>query len=459
MTHAHAPRWKQHWAARRDEVRYLIGVCRESAATAVRHAVTGPERRLWRRYLLDRFGFWGHRPRLLRHEQSIVVFINAGEILGITVFCATLRRLFPEHNLILAIDNVEAYLIGEQHDLADVQIFTPWDFAWLARRMKRRFGIDVAVFLTKIFHPVVSRTWRQMGVSTGMVSGHFTREMVSLPSNVPIWGRLFRQRAYEELDYVAMQDAEQKQELLKHIDRGDIIVLGNVRADVSHALASADEQAEFRRRLQIGPEIPLIIAAATRRDEGLILEAFQAVVADRPETRLVIMPRHLATAAGIVDIAQRKGLDVVPLSQLREEASVVVVDVPILLAKLYSIATVIVFARTFHEIGGWSNILEPAFHAKPIVFGRQLKLWPDGLAELRNREPRVCVSPDPAELTASLTYFLSDRAAAAAAGHAFKALTSEGEEIAKRNARLVLDRAATRDVVRAPRARTASWAS
>ena len=448
------PIYPERW----ENLKVVASACRTTLAILVRKALVGSEHRVWRRYLLDRWGiFWGRR-LALKPGPSIVIFINAGEILGITVFCTTLRQLYPGHNLILAIDNTEAYLIGEQLELADVQIYSPWDFAWLGRRLQSRFRVDIAIFLTKIFHPTISRAWRQRGVVTGMVSGHFAPEMVTVPSNVPIWRRLFALRAYEDLDFLAMQTEEQKAELQKHVDRTDLPVLGNVRADVSHAAATEAEQAAFRRELRLQPDEPVVIAAATRGDEPLILDAFGLLASSRPDLRLVIVPRHVETAPRIVAVAREKGLNAVALHQLRDRTPVIVADGPIALAKLYSIASVVVFARTFQQLGGWANILEPAYHGRPIVFGSHLKLWPDGLEAVRARDPHVSVPPDARRLADSLAHFLDDRTAAREVGAHFRQLTQAGGAIAAANARFIYERS-LRPGTRADLKMASSWAS
>ncbi|OFW06399.1 MAG: hypothetical protein A3I61_19795 [Acidobacteria bacterium RIFCSPLOWO2_02_FULL_68_18] len=420
---------------------YLLSTCRMAAGIFVRKAITGSDRRLWRRYLLDRVGIFTGRRVELPKKPSIILFINAGEILGLTVFCATLRRLHPGHNLIFAIDNMESYVIGTELEIADLQIFAPWDFPWIGSWLRRWFRIEIAVFVTKIFHPVIAKTLRTSGVSVGLVSGHFGPDTVAQPANASYWRRMFTLRAYENLDYVAIQNEPQKRELLRHVQRPDVVVLGNIRADVSHAAATAEEQAAFRRTFSAPPGSPIVIAAATRGDEELIVEAFRVAREYRNDIRLVLLLRHLETAPHVLQRLSVKELEVTALSRMVRPVPVVVVDVPMAPAKLYSIASVIVFARTFHPMGGWANILEPAYHAKPVIFGTELKLWPDGLAELRQQYPQVCVTPAPRDLAQSLLYFLSEASVSAEVGQAFKRLTSIGASIAAANARFVFDRA------------------
>jgi 3-deoxy-D-manno-octulosonic-acid transferase len=424
-------------SARRENARYLSEVCRTTISLFIRKSVIGRNRRGWRRYLLDRFGIFLGRHISLKPGPSIMVFINAGEILGITVFCATLRQLFPNHNLILAIDNMDAYLIGEQLQLGDLQIYAPWDFAWLGRRLKRRFAIDVAIFVSKIFHPVIGRVWRDADVTLGMVSGHFPDEKTALPVYLPVWRRLFALHAYEHLSFIAMQTEQDRTELLKHVNRTDLSVLGNVRADVSHAATTAPEKAAFYRTLHLHAREPIVIADATRDDEALIMDAYRIVAETRPNVRLIVVPRHFESSSSVAELARRKGFDGVRLSQLTGPAQVTIVDQPLRLAKLYSISTVVIFARTFQPRGGWTNILEPAHHGKPIVFGSHLKLWPEGLPALRARYPDVCVEPDARHVAAAVLHFLGDETAAGEVGEAFKRLTHAGEAIAHANARFV----------------------
>src|SRR3989344_9702443 len=148
-----------HW----EDAKYAMRALRASFGIVVRHVLFSNERgRLWK-YLKQRYGNYGKLD--LRHPHSVLIMVNSGEILGTTVFCKTLREKFPKHNLIIAVDNFDAYAMARDLHLGNLLIYTPWDFAWLARRMQQRFGIVLTIFLMKVFHPALVQEWKRQGGS------------------------------------------------------------------------------------------------------------------------------------------------------------------------------------------------------------------------------------------------------------------------------------------------------
>jgi 3-deoxy-D-manno-octulosonic-acid transferase len=89
--------------------------------------------------------------------------------------------------------------------------------------------------------------------------------------------------------------------------------------------------------------------------------------------RLILAPRHLDRLNEVEALVHSRQLQVRRRSRpvedgLQTPAAVILLDTLGELAKLYTLGTVVFVGGSFVPIGG-HNVLEPAAHRKPIVFG------------------------------------------------------------------------------------------
>lgn len=417
------------WEYARDHLRQLRALLRFAPTLYRRSARTE---------LLHRHGWY--RSAVEPHgRRSIVLMVNAGEILGITRFCETLRALFPEHTLIIAVDNRDAYALGQRLRIADAVVYSPWDTKRHAGRMAQELNVELAVFLFKVFHPRAVAEWQRRGIVVGMVSGYAGAEMRTQRAWKQMRTTLRRHRTYDAFAFLTVQTNGQKRLLRKlfAMRRKDVATLGNIRYDMRHCRVTPAEKRQLYRMVKLSPKAEIIVAAATRDDEDIILDAYAKIVAQRPMVKLALIPRYPERTSKIIQLAEKRGLTIEKLSTLRRAPRQIVIgDHWVDLGKLYSIANVVIFARTFRSTAGAANILEPASHGKPIVFGDKLKLFRPMLAGIRRRYPQVEVR-SAEQLARSVLHFLTVKKSAADVGKRYRQLVQGGERIAIRNARFV----------------------
>ena len=107
-------------------------------------------------------------------------------------------------------------------------------------------------------------------------------------------------------------------------------------------------------------------------EEEMLVEAYLAVVARHPSAQLLLAPRHIERADAVEAMVRDRGLTVRrrtathAIDALRPH--VVILDSRGELAAVYEQATVAFVGGTLVPIGG-HNLLEPAFWAKPVLFG------------------------------------------------------------------------------------------
>jgi len=207
-------------------------------------------------------------------------------------------------------------------------------------------------------------------------------------------------------------------------DPARVTVTGNLKFDSLRAAATAAADRgmhRVERFFRFSEERPVIIAGSTMRGEELmVLRAFERMRASAPRTLLVIAPRHPERFDEVERLARAEGFRTLRRSQLAidEEpaADVVVLDTIGELAHLYRLATVVFVGGSLVPTGG-HNILEPAVHGRPIVFGPHMQNFKEIAAAFLDAHAAVQVR-DEWELQSTLLDLLANSARRQALGRA-----------------------------------------
>jgi len=164
-------------------------------------------------------------------------------------------------------------------------------------------------------------------------------------------------------------DAERLQAL--GAERPATHVTGNLKFDVNLP-ASLAEQAQVLRRAW-GSERPVWIAASTHEGEDeQVLDAFDAIRATRPNTLLILVPRHPERFDAVAALVQARGYGAMARRSQAPlcgpETAVYVGDTMGDLLQLYAAADVAFVGGSLVPTGG-HNMLEPAGLGVPVVSG------------------------------------------------------------------------------------------
>jgi 3-deoxy-D-manno-octulosonic-acid transferase len=124
---------------------------------------------------------------------------------------------------------------------------------------------------------------------------------------------------------------------------------------------------------------PVLVAGSTSKgEEEAVIRAFNRVrtTAAGSNALLILAARHPERFGEVEKLCQREGLLTVRRSDLpidaEPRADAVILDTIGELAQLYQIATAVFVGGSLVPAGG-HNILEPAVHGKPIVFGPHME--------------------------------------------------------------------------------------
>ena len=226
--------------------------------------------------------------------------------------------------------------------------------------------------------------------------------------------RRWLRRVFADYTIIGMQSETDRRRIEAiGADPRKVSVFGNMKYDVIESSRPIDNAlASFLE----GWRQVWIAASTMPGEEKLVLEAFKQVRSAHPDLKLVIAPRHAHRFDAVAEVVKETGLSVARRTQLPANAStVLLLDTIGELAAVFQYATVVFVGGSLVPAGG-HNILEPARHRKPIVFGPHMENFRD-IARLFLEAKAAIQIESAAQLAPAVARLLSNAEAASELGH------------------------------------------
>jgi 3-deoxy-D-manno-octulosonic-acid transferase len=367
-------------------------------------------RKKYRRGFLQKCGFL---PADIVHtaQQRRPIWLHAvsvGEVMAAATLAKALKKTFPESPLLLSTVTETGYRTAQRNvPAADSVVFFPLDYPLITERVVRRLRPRAFVALETEIWPNLLRSLARHGVPAMIASGRISSK--SYPRYRLL--RPFFRRVLGNISCFCMQtqsDADRIIDIGAPAQR--VIVTGNVKFDQQVTLRSPEEQDAVYRALGVSPDRKVIIAGSTHRgEEEIVLEAFRALRQTFTDLTLVLAPRHPERFAEVEELLRRLGCAYTKKTLLgappRQPApEVLLLDTIGDLAELYSIGTIIFIGGSLISHVGGHNVLEPASHSKPVLFGPHMANFSEIAGNLirRNAALQVAGTGDFIRLAAQL---------------------------------------------------------
>ncbi len=358
-----------------------------------------------------RFGFVPLAPGPARFWVHAV---SVGEVMAAVPLVAALRRRWPEVEVVLSTVTATGAQVARARlgQVATPFVF-PLDFAGATRRAVRRVAPRCFVALETELWPNLLRALAAAGVPAVVANGRISDRSFRRYRRVR---RLFR-RVLDQVALFAMQSEEDARRVIALGARPErVVVTGNLKMEAPRGEAGVERL--WRRLLHLG-EAPVWVAGSTHRgEEAAVLDAFLALRREAGGLRLILAPRHPERVEEVEALARARGLVAARRSRLTGDAphDLILLDTIGELAALYGVADVIFVGGSLVPVGG-HNVIEPALHARPVVFGPHMHNFRDAAALLLGARAAVQV-PDAAALVPALRALLADPAARRRLGEA-----------------------------------------
>jgi 3-deoxy-D-manno-octulosonic-acid transferase len=300
--------------------------------------------------------------------------VSVGETLTARALAADLKEIYPRLRLFISTTTITGQQVARtnvQH--VDDVFYFPFDLGPIVRRVLAIVRPRLFIMMETEIWPHLLRRCRQTGVKTVLINGRISAR--SYP-RYRLVRALFR-RVLDDVDRFCVQGEESRQRLIDlGADPSRIVVTGSLKFDALQlpALPGRDRVLRF---FQVSRNRPVVVAGSTvRGEEAAILDAFGHVRLNATRALLVVAPRHPERFAEVEALCLEAGFRTLRRTQMtideEPRADVVILDTIGELAALYQIATIVFVGGSLVDVGG-HNILEPAIHGKPIIFGPHMQ--------------------------------------------------------------------------------------
>jgi 3-deoxy-D-manno-octulosonic-acid transferase len=366
------------------------------------------------------------------HRPIWVHAVSVGETLAVAGLVQNLQKEFPERKVFLSSVTRPGREVAENR-LAGVggHFYLPLDFQFSVRRAVRRIRPGILLIAETELWPNLLRAVHQSGAPVVLVNARLSDRSFRGYR----LARPFMRRLLERVDWIGAQtvgDAENFILLGAKPER--VVVTGNMKFDGKPPQA-ARLASHLRTALKVAERGPVLVAASTMPgEEQLVLDAWNQVRDKHPQAMVIIAPRHPNRFEAVAQLLSDSGRTFVrrttletgghELTQQLAAPKILLLDTMGELAGLFELADAVFVGGSLVPTGG-HNLLEPAYWAKPIVFGSHMENFHD-IAQLFLKADAAIQVRNPRELAHAILELVGDEQGRREMGDKARQLMQQG---------------------------------
>lgn len=317
---------------------------------------------------------------------------SAGDLLALKPMVGELKKRFPGCTVVMStLTNSGYQMAKERLQEVDFVTYVPWDLPGATGRAVEAIQPDLLVLEYAEIWPNLIRAAQKRGVKVVLTNGRFDAEkMASYRFFFSLVGN-----PLQRIDLFLMREDDEAERVLALGATAERVrVTGNTKFDSLASAITEPSDDALAKALGASPKGLLFIAGSTHDgEEALLLPVFQRLRESYPSLRMVIAPRYVERAPRIVSLAEGEGFSAGLRSVGAAAADVVVLDTIGELSAVYRLATLVFVGGSFTNRGG-QNILEPAAHGKPVLFGPNMANFHDSVQVLVGRGGIQVATPE-----------------------------------------------------------------
>ena len=257
--------------------------------------------------------------------------------------------------------------------------YLPFDTPLAVRRFINRLQPRSVIILETELWPNLVSQCRQAGIQTLLVNARMSQRS----ARGYLKARALMRPVWRSLNAVIAQDAASAQRFIELGCRADAVhVPGNIKYDVQVSAELKAEIAAFKAFL--GDRQIITFASSHEGEEILVLDAFKQVLQARPNTLLILVPRHKERFNSIARLIEESQLRMVRRSEGRpitDDTQVLLGDTMGEMLLWFGLSSIATIGGSLIERGG-HNPLEALAFGLPIVSGRHVFNFHDVYTQL-----------------------------------------------------------------------------
>jgi 3-deoxy-D-manno-octulosonic-acid transferase len=397
----------------------------------------GPEDRI--RFIRERLG--------ASHYSKTDIWVHAvsvGEVIACVPFLKMLKKEFPDKSIVFSTTTYTGQKIAHERFPEACRImYIPCD-TWLcvnraANGLRPEIFITIETELWPALFSALKKNASRIIILNGRISNKSFKGYRRLS--------FFMKKLLAYVDFLYMQgeaDAEKIEAI--GADKNRVRVMGNFKYDISFDASGALDWLE-----NINSRI-LLAASTHKGEEEIILNAYDSIKQTCPDLKLIIAPRHPERFKEAEEILKKRNLNFIrrsminKLSAISDQQSakgmqplngdfdIILLDTIGELSRVFSKITIAFVGGSLVPVGG-HNILEPAYWAKPMIFGPYMDNFPMA-KEFLDQAAAVKVN-DAHEIVMAVTDLLNNSEKAGRMGLKAKAMVEKNAGAVKKAIELV----------------------
>lgn len=321
---------------------------------------------------LARFDKMKERELLSGRDRIWIQAVSVGEVALCKSLIGALKERFPGRDIVISTITKTGNDLARKNFSKDaIIIYFPLDFLFIVKRVIGLIKPSAYIMIETEIWPNLLKALSAAHVPCVLINGRISDRSIGRYRLV----KPFLKKTLGAVSAFCMQDNTDADRIIElGAPREKVAVTGNMKFD---APVSADIKDTRVIRVSFGlkEEDELFVAGSTHEgEEEMVLETFKKLSGQFPKLKLLIAPRHVDRVDQIEKVARGAGFEPVRFSTMNEqrtannEQRITILDTIGHLNEAYSIATIVFVGGSMVEHGG-QNPLEPAYFAKPVLFG------------------------------------------------------------------------------------------
>ena len=352
-------------------------------------------------------------------KNKPLIWVHAVSVGEVNASMPLLRRLITEYPnieiLVTTTTPTGSKLLLERLGGTVKHQYLPVDLPLCIKAFLDHWQPKALILLETEIWPNLINLCKQKGIKTALVNARLSEKS---KSNYLKYNSLIKE-SVDSLDLILAQYESDRLRFNEISQIKKIDICGNLKFDQDIPSELNEISLNIRKDWSINGKVrPTLIASSTHEgEEDIVLDAFEKILKVRPESLLILVPRHLERFERVKGILQESKLPFVSRS-MREDVSK---DTKILLGDtigelnfLYSLADIAFIGGSLIDHGG-QNLLEPSAQSLALLSGPSLRNFSD-ISEQLIQNNALAVVHDAEELCNRYLFLIEDESTCNATG-------------------------------------------
>lgn len=318
----------------------------------------------------ERFGFFSLPP-----SDKPIIWVHSvsmGETIASGPLVKQLQKNYPTHRvLITTMTPTGSAQVGKIHGDSVDHVYASYDLPGAVRRFLDKAQPVMAIVIDTELWPNTIAACHKRSIPVLITNARLSER------SARGYGRFsfLTRPMLKEINMVAAQNHETGRRFLElGLPRQQLSVTGSIKfdLDVSGEIITTGQALRHKWQQGMGSDIRILVAASTHEGEDQqVLDAFQTILAESPEVRLLIVPRHPERFDRVHQLILDNQFSVVRHSQGTRPSHatrVILGDTMGEMMKLFAASDIAFVGGSLVPTGG-HNMLEPAALKLPVLSG------------------------------------------------------------------------------------------